>query len=83
MADWLIGIGVVVAGLGAFLLSPLAGFLPVDLWGTLKAFFLWNSTSTGWIAYEPKVKGPPVFEFILIGLGLILVATGYYRREPK
>jgi hypothetical protein len=81
MSDWLFWVGVVVAGFGAFLLSPLADFLPVELWDSLKAFFQGDSSHR----YLRAVPGESsrMLEFILVGVGLALVAIGYYLRESK
>lgn len=81
MTNWLFWIGVVVTGLGAFLLSPLADFLPVDFWGMLMGVFGSNRPSQ-FFRVVPS-ENSNVLEFALLGVGLVLVAASYYFKEAR
>lgn len=81
MADCLFRIGVLVTVIGAILLSPLSDFLPVDFWGWLRGLFQ-SDRSSEYLRVVPT-QNSNLLEYVLIGVGLVLVATSYYLREHK
>ena len=79
MSYWALRIGLALVGIGLILLSPVGDLLPVDFWFKLKTFFSDSSSSSEHIFFR-VVPGEPsrTLEFILIALGLVLVASALY-----
>lgn len=84
MSLWTLRIGIGLALFGLVLLSPLGDLLPIDFWSGLKNVFKAESRSAGPTFFR-VVPGDPsrVVEFVLIGIGLALVATSLYVRHRK
>jgi len=80
MADWLFWAGV-VAAVGAFLLSPLADFLPIDLWPSITSLFQGGEPHKYWRVIPAQHSS--LYKFVVLGIGLVLIAAGYYLREGK
>jgi hypothetical protein len=82
MIRWTLRIGVAFIAAGLFLLSPVADFLPVDLWPWVQDLF---SETPSQYAYLRVESGPVgrIVEFSLMGIGLALVAAALYLRSRE
>jgi hypothetical protein len=85
MSYWTLRIGLAFIAVGLLLLSPAADFLPVDFWLWVKSLFLPGSSSSSEHVYMRVVPGQPsrLFEFVLIGVGFLLVAAALYFRPNE
>ena len=81
MAEWLFRVGLVVAGVGALLLSPLSDLLPVDLWLFAKGLFQPNGTHL-YLTVVPSTSSN-VFECSLVVVGITLTLVGRFLRKSE
>jgi hypothetical protein len=81
MASWLFKVGIFIAAIGVFLLSPLTDFLPVDFWNSLINFFLPNRPHVYWRIVPTQDSN--VFELVLLGIGLALIIISFYLRNRR
>lgn len=81
--QWLFWIGVACVVTGLLLLSPLADFLPIDLWVQLKQLFVGGEAPHH--AYLRVVPGDPsrVVEFVILGVGAVMIATSLFLKTNK
>ena len=82
MSYWTLRVGLVLTGLGLLLLSPIADYLPVDLWSKLSPA---SRGSSPQLEYFRMVRGEQSFllEGALVGVGLLLVAITPCLRPAK
>ena len=83
MNDWTLRVGLACIAVGLVLLSPLADFLPVDFWQRARSLF--SSSQSSEHFYYRVVPGQPsrTIEFVLIGVGLLLVFVSVFLRFRK
>lgn len=81
MAEWLFRVGLVVAGIGILLLSPLSDLLPVDLWLWAKGLFQPNGTHM-YLMVVPS-SSSNVFEYSLVVVGIALTLVGHFLRKTE
>lgn len=79
--NWLFWIGLVIAGIGIALLTPLANYLPVDFLGVLQGIFGGDGPAR-YVRIVPG-KDSSLPAYILLGAGTVLVALSYFLKASK
>ncbi len=77
MSHWTLRIGYALVAVGLLLLSPVADFLPVDLWLWVEHLLSESPSQHAYLRVAHGSSGRGV-EFSLIGIGLALVASALY-----
>jgi hypothetical protein len=79
MSYWALRIGLALVAIGLILLSPVGDLLPVDFWFRLKNIFSDSSSSSEHMVFRfVPGESSRTLEFVLIGVGLVLVAFALY-----
>ena len=81
MAEWVFRTGLIFAGVGVLLLTPLADLLPVDLWLWAEGLFLPKGAHL-YMMVVPG-SGSHAIEYSLVALGVVMAVVGHFLRKPS
>jgi hypothetical protein len=84
MSFWILCLGVAFVVIGLVLLSPLGNLLPIDFWLGLENLFSSGSHASEHLYYRMAPGEPSrTLEFLLIGIGALLVLGSLYLEHRK
>jgi hypothetical protein len=76
-------LGIILIVLTLALLSPLADFLPVDLWQSVKNLFEGVDSQTTYLKVVPSESNFDVFLFVLLAVGIGMILIDRFGRGKK
>ncbi len=83
MNKWLMRIGVFLIVIGILLFTPLADYLPIDLWQSIKSIFSSENTHTYFKVLPGEASYTPHIVFLSIGALFVASSLLIKRRGSK